>query len=179
MKGVIFNVVQEAVEQLGGADLWDDIVDKAGASGAYTGLGNYEDAELVSLVVAASDILDKAVPDVLVLVGRTALPHLANKAPELIKDANSPIELLMLVNDVIHVEVLKLYPDSDPPELRHKLRDDGALLLTYKSKRNMGDLAEGLIRGTGDFYDQPVELDREDLDDGAVQFVVKAVVPAS
>ena len=44
MKGVLFNVVEDVVTDVLSEDAWDDAVDRSGASGAYTSLGNYDDA---------------------------------------------------------------------------------------------------------------------------------------
>ena len=40
MKGIIFNILSEAVVQAFGEDEWDDVLDAAGVDGAYTSLGN-------------------------------------------------------------------------------------------------------------------------------------------
>ena len=44
MKGVIFNLLERAVTDEYGADVWDDLIDDAGVGGAYSSLGNYDDA---------------------------------------------------------------------------------------------------------------------------------------
>ena len=42
MKGVIFSAVQSAIERNFGDAIWDQIIDDAELSGAYTSLGNYD-----------------------------------------------------------------------------------------------------------------------------------------
>ena len=54
MKGVVFNLLEEAVTDSFGADTWDDLLDDADLEGAYTSLGNYSDAEIEALVGAAA-----------------------------------------------------------------------------------------------------------------------------
>ena len=44
MKGVIFNLVEDVVRREHGDDVWDDVVDESGVTGAYTSLGSYPDA---------------------------------------------------------------------------------------------------------------------------------------
>ena len=58
MKGVVYNLLEEAVVEKFGADIWDDLLDDAGVAGAYTSLGNYTDEEMIALVDAAAAKLD-------------------------------------------------------------------------------------------------------------------------
>lgn len=173
MKGVIFNTVEEAVVDLGGEDLWDDLLDAAGVSGSYTALGNYPDEELVAIVGAASDALGLPVPEVLVTVGRAVLPHLAGRVPELVAQVDTAQEFLSSVHEVIHVEVKKLYPDAKPPDLAYQFLDNGGLELSYKSGRHLEDLAEGLLLGTGDLFEQPLSVSRRQGPDDTVIFTVE------
>ena len=47
MKGVVFNLLEEAVLREFGPDTWDELLDEANVRGAYTSLGNYSDDEIV------------------------------------------------------------------------------------------------------------------------------------
>ena len=58
MKGIILNLVEEAVVADHGEATWDEVLDRAGADGAYTSLGNYPDEELRRLVAAGAVTLD-------------------------------------------------------------------------------------------------------------------------
>ena len=63
MKGVVYNLFEEAVVEKFGADIWDDLLDDAGVAGAYTSLGNYTDDEMIALVEAAAAKLDMTSSD--------------------------------------------------------------------------------------------------------------------
>ena len=76
MKGVLFNIVEEIVVELFDDDTWDGVLDAAGVDGAFTALGNYEDADLVAIAAAVADATNQPVPEVWQLVGRLALPKL-------------------------------------------------------------------------------------------------------
>ena len=56
MKGVIFSAVQSAIERNFGDAIWDQIIDDAELSGAYTSLGNYDDAELVATAIEMASV---------------------------------------------------------------------------------------------------------------------------
>ena len=81
MKGIVFNLLEESVRNQYGEDTWDDLLERAGLTGAYTSLGNYPDAELLSLVGAASEALGTPADDLVRWFGRTALPLLASAYP--------------------------------------------------------------------------------------------------
>ena len=49
MKGVIFNLLEQTVVAEHGEDFWDEALDRAALSGAYTSLGQYDDGEMTAL----------------------------------------------------------------------------------------------------------------------------------
>jgi hypothetical protein len=168
MKGIIFNAVADAVIGLGGEDLWDELLEAANLGGAYTSLGSYPDAELFALVEAASNKLEKEPADVLAIVGELAFPHLSGRHPELVGDHTGAISLLCTLNDVIHPEVLKLYPDASCPDFTTLRREDNELDLLYRSERRLPQLAIGLIRGAANLYEEEVAIDVEEIEEGFI-----------
>lgn len=159
MKGIIFNAVEEAVTNLYSADAWDDLLDAAGVDGNYTSLGNYSDGELLQLVTTGCEMTGLDATELVKVLGRHAFPHLANRYPELVDSASGVHEFLRQVNDIIHPEVLKLHPDATPPKFQFEDRPDGALRVTYQSARKLGILAEGLIYGAGDRFNEDVTIE--------------------
>lgn len=152
MKGVLFNVVEDVVTQVFSADVWDDVVEQAGVSGAYTSLGNYADSEFGSIVEAAGSAAGHSVPDTLRLAGRIGFAHLVRRAPDLLDGLEDWRAVLSSLDDIIHPEVRKIYPDSDVPGFATE--PDGAdLIVTYTSRRALCALAEGLMIGSGIWFD--------------------------
>ncbi len=158
MKGVIFNAVEEAVVGLYSEDTWDDLLDAAGVDGHYTSLGNYDDAELSALIGAACPMTGHEPNELIRILGRHAFPHLADRYPELVDEAAGTHDFLRRVNDIIHPEVLKLHPDASPPSFDFEDRPDSVLRITYHSERRLGVLAEGLILGAGDRFEEEVDV---------------------
>jgi hypothetical protein len=178
MKGVIFNIVEEIVIELYDADTWDALLDAANSDGVFTALGDYPSSELVAIVMAASEATGLAPADVLELVGRRAFPKLLERMPEASRPPLSdPFTFLRGVNDIIHPEVRKLYPDSVPPAF--EFADvDGALQLTYRSKRGMQSLAEGLMYGVGDMHGVELSIERVgEVTDGSI-YMIRVLQPA-
>lgn len=157
MKGVIFNVVEEVIGELFDADTWDDLLDGAELDGAYTALGDYADTELLAIVSAACQATGMSAEEVLRTVGHHALPKLASRVPDSMGGAPDALSFIRKVNDIIHPEVLKIYPDSIPPAFDFEDHVDG-LVVQYRSARNLPALAEGLLSGVSLLYEEDVTV---------------------
>jgi len=163
MKGLVFNVAEEVVTDNYGADVWDSLLDSANVDGAYTSLGNYDDEEILAIVTAAASLLEETVDETWRILGRKMLPLFASRIEETIAEFDGAESLLRAVNSIIHPNVKVLYPDAAPPIFEFKDTDSG-LLVRYISARGLAALAEGLIIGCGDFYNEVVDLERLDPD---------------
>jgi len=115
MKGIIFNLLERVVVDAHGEDVWDDLLDDAGVSGAYTSLGNYPDEEIEALVMAASRLTGLSRAEVLRWFGEQALPLMRDAYPALFAGHTSSRDFVLSVNDIIHPEVRKLYPEASCP----------------------------------------------------------------
>jgi hypothetical protein len=154
MKGVVFNLLEQVVVQKYGETVWDDLLDAAQLSGAYTSLGSYPDEEIEKLVSAASAALNVPPSEVLRWFGRAAMPLLASHYPHLFSQRDTARSFVMSVNSIIHPEVRKLYAGAACPHFHFEETPDGALLMGYNSSRKLCALAHGFIEGAGDHFGQ-------------------------
>ena len=152
MKGVVFNIVQDVVEQHLGVDTWDDALGRAGVDGAYTSLGNYPDGDLVQLVGALADLADLSHDEVLVFAGRHGFRQLGSRHPDLITPYDGWRAVLAHLDGIIHPEVAKIYPGADVPSFTVTDDADGAVRVVYESRRQLCALAEGLLIGLGEWF---------------------------
>ncbi|MCA1818465.1 MAG: heme NO-binding domain-containing protein [Thermoplasmatota archaeon] len=152
MKGIVFNVLEAVVTKELGADTWDALVEAAGVEGAYTALGNYDDAQLLALVAAASKALGKTPDEIVRWFGRKAMPIFHERYPQLFTPHNSTLPFLLTLNDVIHPAVRKFYPGADVPDFDFTTVSDHEIHIGYRSKRHLCAFAEGLIEGAADHY---------------------------
>ncbi|PYI89760.1 MAG: heme NO-binding protein [Verrucomicrobia bacterium] len=159
MKGIIFNLLQEIVEQEYGEKTWDALLAAAKLEGAYTSLGSYPDADLMKLVAAASAALGQPPDDIVRWVGRKAVPLLAAKYPKFFQPHHSTRSFVLTLNQIIHPEVRKLYPGADVPEFDFGTSSDEVLLMGYQSPRRLCAFAEGLIEGAADHYGERVDFE--------------------
>ena len=71
------------------------------------------------------------------------------------------------IDQYIHPEVLKLYPDAELPRFDAEIKSDNEMLLNYMSSRKMSDLAIGLIKGASKYFKEGVEIFKvSEEDDG-------------
>jgi hypothetical protein len=160
VKGIVFNLLAELVRRDLGEDTWDDLVDAAGVSGAYTSLGSYEDGEMMRLVGAAAQALHKTPSDVLRWFGRGAMPMLAQKYPAFFDGTGSTRPFLLTLNHIIHPEVRKLYPGADVPVFDYDEPAPDLLVMGYRSARRLCALAEGFVLGAADHFGESVGIEQ-------------------
>ena len=89
-------------------------------------------------------------------------------------EAANMVEFLQSVDQEIHVEVLKLYPDAELPSFRTELLEENVLQMDYRSDRAMGALAHGLIEACGEHYQENFEIEYQpQTEDGKhVRFII-------
>lgn len=148
MKGVIFNLLEEAVSSEHGADMWSNLVDLASARGSYSSLGSYPDDELYALVEQAASALNLPVPKILEWFGQSAIPLLADRYPVFFQSHRASRPFILSVNDMIHPEVRKLYAGAACPNFHFHDLPDGRLAMAYRSHRQLCHLAHGFVIGT-------------------------------
>jgi hypothetical protein len=164
MKGVVFQEFIEMVETTFSAEMADQIIEASDLStgGAYTSVGTYDHDEMVQLVVNLSARTGIALPTLLRAFGKHLLGRFAAMYPKHFAGRTSTFELLEVLDNKIHVEVRKLYPDAELPVFDHDLSTPGAMAFVYRSKRPFADLADGLIAGCIAHFGERIEVTRED-----------------
>ena len=118
MKGMVFTEFLEMVETKFSADMVDDIIDDANpvSGGAYTAVGTYHHQELVDMVVALSKRTEIPVPTLVKVFGEHVFGVFARSFPQFFEGVPDALTFLSGIEDIIHVEVLKLYPDAQLPK---------------------------------------------------------------
>lgn len=154
MKGVVFDILRDMVENNYGLEGWQEVLDKAGSDGIYVSTKTYDDAELMALVRAASDITEIAINDLVFSFGEYMIPKFHKRFPTFFENSPSFIKFLVSVDQIIHVEVRKLYPDAGLPTFDYSEESENTLTMVYKSPRKLCQLAEGLISGSAKHFKQ-------------------------
>lgn len=160
MKGIVFNVLERIIVTHHGEDAWETLLERSGIDGAYTSLGNYDDTQFTALVTRTAELMGTDEADCLCWIGRAMLPQFESLYPELIAQYPGPISMLAALNDVIHPEVVKLYPGADVPVFHYEEVGARRVVMEYHSSRALCALAHGLMLGTGDLFGEEVTVDQ-------------------
>jgi hypothetical protein len=184
MKGVVFTGFLEMVEARHGARMFDQVIEDArpASGGAYTAVGSYPHEEMVTMLLALSRRTGVAVPDLLRSFGQYLFGHFAAGYPSFFNGVTGAMPFLAGIEDIIHAEVLKLYPDAQLPRFDVEQQGSHRLVLVYHSARHFEDLAEGLIHGCIAHFGEKIEVQRERVghaDGTAERFVLTRIDPAA
>jgi hypothetical protein len=155
----------EMVEDRFSLEIAERLIEESNLSsgGVYTSVGTYDHQEMVTLVTNLSALVGMPVPDLLREFGRHLFNQFVIKFPEFFVKMNSTFDFLPQVESYVHLEVKKLYPDAELPTFSCVFPSPDRLDMTYRSARNLPDLAEGLIRGCIEHYKETLEIKRETL----------------
>lgn len=169
MKGMVFNIFGDLVTDSFGWETWDQLIERTqpGSDAIYTSGDVYPDEELVAYVTELSKITGASAPDLIRTFGKFMMHKFKGIHPEFLEgqDAKS---FLASVHDVIHVEVHKLHPDSLLPTFEYEDPAPDKLTMIYASVRKMCPLAEGLIEGVAEVFEQKIEISHTQcMHDGA------------
>lgn len=171
MKGIVFTEFAEMVEATFGEDMFDDILDavQPASEGAYTSVGTYDHQELVDMVVELSKQTDTPVPTLVHAFGLHLGKVFSEKFTTFFIEAGNTISFLEAIDNHIHVEVRKLYPDAELPvfSFEHVSSPTEHFALHYQSTRGFADLALGLIESTASFFGERFNIEREDWVEGS------------
>jgi len=173
LKGIIFTEFLAFAEDRHGDDFVDDLIyhAKLPGKGVYTSVGTYEFSELARLLGLYCQFTESRAPDVLRLFGKYLVGAFYKKWPDIFARYGGTIELLNQVEDNIHVEVKKLYPDAQLPTFRTIEIGKNSIVMDYASCRALSDLATGLISGVADHYQENAEILTESVDSADIPTV--------
>ena len=177
MKGIVFTEFLEMVEETFDLETVDYIITKSNlkSKGAYTSIGTYDFYEMLDLITNLSEKVNIPVNDLIYQYGLYFFKVLLKNHPNIINYYSSPLELLSSVENHIHVEVRKIYPDAELPTFDINRIDDNNIEMIYHSERGLYMFAKGLIAKTFEHYNEQAEIEFELLNDKGteVRFLVK------
>lgn len=176
MKGIVFTEFLEMVEKEFGYDMVDLIIENSElpSGGAYTAVGTYDFGEMLQLITHLSKNTNIAIPDLLKAYGQYLFNTFLKSYPGFFERTDSSFEFLESIDNHIHVEVKKLYPDAELPSFQTNRVNDNTLEMIYTSSRKMGHFAIGLIEKTMEHYGDEMTMDTESLtEDGSqIKFTI-------
>lgn len=165
MKGIVFTEFLDMVEEKFSIEVAEEIIEASelASGGAYTAVGTYDHSEMLQLVGQLSRISGADARTLVMTFGRHLFGRFSKVYPKFFEGVPSAYAFLGSIENHIHVEVRKLYPEAELPTFECRNGEPRRMEMVYRSKRPFGDLAEGLILGCIDHFGEDIELSREDL----------------
>jgi hypothetical protein len=179
MKGIVFTEFLEMVEEDHGYEMVDKIIESSDleSNGIYTSIGTYPHSEMVKLLIALNKETRVPLPDLLHKFGRYLFETFKVSYPLFFSGFTNSFDFLNTVENYIHVEVLKLYPDAQLPTFQSEMNGENQMRMVYSSERKMSSLALGLIEKAVEHFqeDAKIEMKNMEEDGSKVLFIITRV----
>ncbi|NOR88402.1 MAG: hypothetical protein GQ527_12410 [Bacteroidales bacterium] len=179
MKGLVFTEFIEFVEGKFGFEISDQMItaSELKSGGVYTAVGTYEFKEMQSLLMNLHKETKIPLPILLETYGSHLFYKFVEMFPQFVDKSKSLFHFISGIDQYIHVEVKKLYPDAELPKIIVDNSTDEYLKLTYISERKLGYFALGLLKSAIKCFQEKIEIEMEfKKEDGSeVQFTLKKV----
>jgi len=176
MKGIVFTEFLDLVEAKFGLEMVDSIIESSQleSKGIYTSVGTYEFSEMLQLLKHLSTNTNISIDNLLLVYGEHFFSVLETSYPGLLTTYKDPIDMLSSIENHIHVEVRKIYPDAELPTFKTIEKTDTSLIMIYKSSRAMHHFGLGLMNKTFEHFNSTAKIVLEKIkEDGTeVKFII-------
>jgi len=176
MKGIVFTEFLELVEDKFGLEMVDNIISSSDleSGGAYTAVGTYSFSEMLQLLQHLSANTGISIDDLLLVYAEHFFGVIEVSYPGLLATYKDPIEMISSIENHIHVEVRKIYPDAELPTFVVESKSENDLTVIYKSSRAMHHFGLGLMNKTFEHFNATAKIELEKIkEDGTeVRFVI-------
>ncbi|SHN09205.1 heme NO-binding domain-containing protein [Polaribacter sp. KT 15] len=176
MKGIVFTEFLDLVEEKFGIEMVDKIISKSTleSEGVYTSIGTYSFSEMLQLLKHLSENTNISIDNLLLVYAEHFFSVIENSYPGLLATYKDPIEMISSIEDHIHIEVRKIYPDAELPTFIVEEKTEDSLVLIYKSSRAMHHFGLGLMNKTFEHFNSTANIVLEKIkEDGTeVKFLI-------
>ncbi|WP_147676590.1 heme NO-binding domain-containing protein [Algibacter pacificus] len=179
MKGIVFTEFLDLVEDKFGLEMVDRIISAStlDSEGVYTAVGTYSFSEMLQLLQHLSENTGISIDNLLLVYAEHFFAVLKKSYPGLLEAYKDPIEMISSIENHIHIEVKKIYPDAELPTFEVVDKTEDSLILIYKSSRAMHHFGLGLMNKTFEHFNSKatIELEKIKADGTEVRFVIQKV----
>ena len=176
MKGIVFTEFLDLVETKFGLEVVDKIIEQSEleSNGAYTAIGTYQFSEMLQLLQNLSKHSEISIDNLLLIYAEHFFNVIKDSYPGLLETYNDPIEMLASIENHIHIEVIKIYPDAELPTFIVEEKTENSLIMIYKSSRAMHHFGLGLMNKTFEHFNASANIVLEKIkEDGTeVKFII-------
>ncbi|RCW93927.1 heme NO-binding domain-containing protein [Winogradskyella arenosi] len=176
MKGIVFTEFLDLVEEKFGLEMVDKIITSSDleSEGAYTSVGTYRFSEMLQLLQHLSANTGISIDNLLLVYAEHFFGVIEDSYPGLLATYKDPIEMLSSIENHIHIEVRKIYPDAELPTFKVIDKTENSLVMDYKSSRAMHHFGLGLMNKTFEHFNTTatIELEKIKEDGTEVRFII-------
>ncbi|GAA6181131.1 MULTISPECIES: heme NO-binding domain-containing protein [unclassified Shimia] len=160
MKGVVFVELVRMAESVMGEDAVDEILDSADleSDGAFSSVGNYPCSELLTLVDAIGERLNAPVEALHEKFGNWMFGRFVEGYPIFFEGKTDGFGMLESIENEVHVEVRKLYPDVELPTFATERIGTDTLKMVYSSERPLHHFCRGMVESCMAHFEQEFTL---------------------
>ncbi|WP_394191789.1 heme NO-binding domain-containing protein [Pseudoalteromonas atlantica] len=160
MKGIVFTEFLEMVENEFSYEVADKIIEENSLSsdGAYTSVGNYDNKELIMLVTSLGNHTDTPVDELVHAYGKYLLNRFFVLFPHFFDSVTNTFDFLDTIDRHVHIEVKKLYNDTELPNFETIRISPKKMQMIYRSGNPFACLAEGLIEGACEHFKEKITI---------------------
>lgn len=176
MKGIVFTEFLELVEDKFGLEMVDSMITNSDleSEGIYTAVGTYSFSEMLQLLQHLSEKTNLSIDKLLLVYAEHFFGVIEESYPGLLATYKDPIDMLSSIENHIHVEVRKIYPDAELPTFEIEEKTENSLTMIYKSSRAMHHFGLGLMNKTFEHFNSKATIVLEKIkEDGTeVRFLI-------
>ena len=162
MKGEVFLELFKMVDEVFSPEMTEHLIEDSELStdGIYTAVGTYPHTDVLNLVVSLSKRTNTPVGELVYAFGKYLFNAFTVRYPHFFENQTDAFEFLKGVDEYIHVEVKKLYPEAKTPAIKVQQSDSKSLKLEYSSQCPFAELANGLLHGCIEYFQQDINIER-------------------
>jgi len=159
MKGIILSEFVEFLELTLGDERAQKIIDASGveSTGAYSRVGLYDYQELIQLLTQTVTETETEASILLEGFSDHLFKMFKRDYSLFFEGTTSAAEMLTQIDNHIHVEVQKLYPDAELPKFEYS-HTGNELTLNYRSPRPLAAVAHALVAACLKFFGDKEKL---------------------
>ncbi len=174
MKGTLVKAMQEMVESEQGQNTWKEILKISELDDDFDVdvLADIEDGKFNNLLDSTAEVLDVSKKEAMDRFANYFILEYVPKAFSMnmyFSQSSCAREFLMKMDEV-HERLTKNMEDARPPRFDYEEKDDGSLLMTYNSDRNMFELFKSLANAVGEYCNDDLEIEEAEADTLEINF---------
>ncbi|GAA4387779.1 heme NO-binding domain-containing protein [Hymenobacter koreensis] len=159
MHGTIFTLLKRYVQTQYDHSTWVKLLEVSGLeSGDFDHKQVYPDEHMYALVGGAARMTGIPAEELQEKFGEYLVPDLLYMYGKLLQPEWRTLEMIEHTETVMHKRVREEHQENAPPVLHVSRMAANEVLIEYVSKRRMGALAVGIVRGLAVYFDEAEQI---------------------